>query len=301
LYRDKLSPTLFVPSKKQTKHKTLDNQFVKPVKFLTVREARDFVKKYSEVDNFDIYGYERFLYQYIADKFPQDEIRFDMSKMHIICLDIEVECENGFPDVESASEEILCITIKDLNTKQLIVWGTREFQTDRNDVQYIDCFDEKTLLTKFLNWWVENTPDIVTGWNVYLYDIPYIARGLERVHSEKHMRSMSPWSLINYREFMNHGRKNIAYDIGGVSCLDYLDLYKKFTYTNQESYRLDHIASVELKPQPSLLAIFTTTSATLYMALSSFADNFCSENIILHSGATASFTARKSVPFGSEI
>jgi DNA polymerase elongation subunit (family B) len=246
LYRDKLSPTLFVPSKKETKHKTLDNQFVKPVKFLTVREARDFVKKYSEVDNFDIYGYERFLYQYIADKFPQDEIRFDMSKMHIICLDIEVECENGFPNVESASEEILCITIKDLNTKQLIVWGTREFQTDRNDVQYIDCFDEKTLLTKFLNWWVENTPDIVTGWNVYLYDIPYIARRLERVHSEKHMRSMSPWSLINYREFMNHGRKNIAYDIGGVSCLDYLDLYKKFTYTNQESYRLDHIASVEL-------------------------------------------------------
>ena len=60
------------------------------------------------------------------------------------------------------------------------------------------------------------------------------------------MRSLSPWNLINYREFTIHGRKNIAYDLGGVSCLDYLDLYKKFTYSNQESYRLDHIAFVEL-------------------------------------------------------
>lgn len=93
-YRDKLSPTLFVPSKKETKYKTLDGQCVKPIKFLTVREARDFIKKYSDVDNFEVYGYERFLYQYIADKYPQDEIRFDMSKMSLICLDIEVECEN---------------------------------------------------------------------------------------------------------------------------------------------------------------------------------------------------------------
>jgi DNA polymerase elongation subunit (family B) len=246
MYRDKMSPTLFAPSKKETKYKTLDGQFVKPIKFLTVREARDFIKKYSEVGNFDIYGYERFLYQYIADKYPQDEIRFDMSKMNIVCLDIEVECENGFPDVESASEEILCITVKDLNTKQLIVWGTREFENKRDDVTYVDCFDEKRLLHEFLTWWTQNTPDVITGWNVYLYDIPYIARRLERVYSEKHMRSLSPWNLINYREFMNQGRKNIAYDLGGVSCLDYLDLYKKFTYTNQESYRLDHIAFVEL-------------------------------------------------------
>ena len=245
-YRDKLSPTLFVPSKKETKYKTLDGQCVKPIKFLTVREARDFIKKYSDVDNFEVYGYERFLYQYIADKYPQDEIRFDMSKMSLICLDIEVECENGFPDVESAAEEILCITVKDLNTKQLIVWGTREFENKRDDVKYIDCFDEKRLLHEFLTWWAQNTPDVVTGWNVYLYDIPYICRRIERVYSEKHMRSLSPWNLINYREFMNHGRKNIAYDLGGVSCLDYLDLYKKFTYTNQESYRLDHIAFVEL-------------------------------------------------------
>mgnify|MGYP003300270844 FL=1 len=246
MFRDTMSPVLFVQTEKPSKFKTLDDKNVKPINFMSPRDARDFLKKYSEVDNFDIYGYERFLYQYIADKFPQEEIKFDMSVMNIITLDIEVECENGFPDVESASESILCITIKDLNTKKLIVWGTREYDNSRDDVEFVYCYSEQDLLGKFLEYWVQNTPDIVTGWNVYLYDIPYICRRLERVLSEKHMRSLSPWNLINYREFTIHGRKNIAYDLGGVSCLDYLDLYKKFTYSNQESYRLDHIAFVEL-------------------------------------------------------
>ena len=246
MFRDTMSPVLFVQTEKPSKFKTLDDKNVKPINFMNPRDARDFIKKYSEVDNFDIYGYERFLYQYIADKFPQEEIKFDMSVMNIITLDIEVECENGFPDVESASESILCITIKDLNTKKLIVWGTREYDNSRDDVEFVYCYSEQDLLGKFLEYWVQNTPDIVTGWNVYLYDIPYICRRLERVLSEKHMRSLSPWNLINYREFTIHGRKNIAYDLGGVSCLDYLDLYKKFTYSNQESYRLDHIAFVEL-------------------------------------------------------
>ena len=246
MYRDSFSPELFVPSQKQTNYKTLDDTYVKPIQFGGAKEARDFIKKYSDVDNFEVYGYERFLYQYIAQKFPQDEIKFDMSNMEIITLDIEVECENGFPDVESASESILCLTIKNLNTKKLIVWGTREFNNTRDDVEFVYCYDEKDLLHKFLTYWVENTPDIVTGWNVYLYDIPYICRRIERVFTEKHMRSLSPWNLINYREFVVQGRKQIAYDLGGVSCLDYLDLYKKFTYTNQESYRLDHIAFVEL-------------------------------------------------------
>ena len=246
MYRDSFSPELFVPSQTKTNYKTLDDIYVKPIQFGGAREAREFIKKYSDVKNFEVYGYERFLYQYIAQKFPQDEIKFDMSHMNIITLDIEVECENGFPDVESASESILCLTIKNLNTKKLIVWGTREFNNTRDDVEFVYCFDEKDLLHKFLTYWVEHTPDIVTGWNVYLYDIPYICRRIERVFTEKHMRSLSPWNLINYREFVVQGRKQIAYDLGGVSCLDYLDLYKKFTYTNQESYRLDHIAHVEL-------------------------------------------------------
>jgi len=60
------------------------------------------------------------------------------------------------------------------------------------------------------------------------------------------MRRMSPWGLVTEREIHIMGRKNITYDVGGVTQLDYLNLYKKFTYKAQESYRLDYIASVEL-------------------------------------------------------
>ena len=102
------------------------------------------------------------------------------------------------------------------------------------------------MLQDFHKWWSDNTPDIITGWNNNLYDIPYICRRMERVLGEKWKKSLSPWNRVIDREFIVQGRKQIAYDICGVSILDYLDLYKKFTYTNQESYRLDHIAMVEL-------------------------------------------------------
>jgi DNA polymerase elongation subunit (family B) len=249
IHRDSFSPTLFVTANKETRHKTLDGKYVKPIKFESVREARDFMKRYEGVQDFDVFGYERFLYQYMSDKFPQEEMKFDMSVMNIMSLDIEVESENGFPNVEDVAEKVLCITIKDFNSKQLITWGVREYDNKREDVKYICCDNERDLLLKFLDYWVQNTPDVITGWNVYLYDIPYLARRIDRILGEKYKKSLSPWNLIQEREIYIQGRKNLAYDLAGVSCLDYLDLYRKFTYTNQESYRLDHIAMIELGEQ----------------------------------------------------
>ena len=104
------------------------------------------------------------------------------------------------------------------------------------------------MLTAFINWWMveENCPEVVTGWNSELYDMPYLVRRIDRILGEKLMKRLSPWGLVTEREVYIAGRKNIAYDVGGITQLDYLNLYKKFTYTNQESYRLDYIASVEL-------------------------------------------------------
>ena len=91
-----------------------------------------------------------------------------------------------------------------------------------------------------------DVPDVITGWNIQLYDIPYIFRRLERVLGEKLKKRMSPWGLVSEGEIHLMGRTHITFDIGGVTQLDYLDLYKKFTYKAQESYRLDYIAEVEL-------------------------------------------------------
>jgi DNA polymerase elongation subunit (family B) len=246
--REKFNPTLFVPSKKQSRYKTLSGDYVEPVKPGSVRECREFIKKYDGVEGFKIYGNERFIYQYISDTYSEEEIKFDINKIKLATLDIEVASENGFPDVESAAEEVLLITIQDYTTKEIITWGQGPFKLKQGNHYYKQFNNEYDLLNDFINWWMieENTPEVITGWNSKLYDIPYIVRRLDRVLGEKLMKRMSPWGLVTEEETYIAGRKQISYDIGGISQLDYLDLYKKFTYTNQESYRLDHIASVEL-------------------------------------------------------
>ena len=241
--RTHFSPTLFITSNKKEKHKTLTGKDVKPIQFDSPREAREFIGKYEDVHGVEVHGYERFVYQFISDQFP-GEIEYDMSQMNIITIDIEVACENGFPDVESAAEEMLLITVKNMMTKEVITWGTREYNTDQ--IEYRVFWTEQEMLNDFIGWWVENTPDVVTGWNCNLYDIPYLCRRINRVLGEKWMKSLSPWNKVNEREIVIMGRTQLAYEVVGVSILDYLDLYKKFTYTNQESYKLDHIANVEL-------------------------------------------------------
>ena len=246
-YREKSRPTLFlVPQAQQktSKYRTLDGRYAFPKQFDGAREAREFIKQYEGASGLEVHGYERFVYQHIAQKW-KGEIDYDMSQMKIWTIDIEVACENGFPDVQASAEEMLCITMKNFNTKETITWGTREFVPPKG-IEYRVFWTEQEMLQDFHTWWNQNTPDIITGWNNNLYDIPYICRRIERVLGEKWKKSLSPWNRVIDREIRIQGRTNIAYEITGVAILDYLDLYKKFTYTNQESYRLDHIAMVEL-------------------------------------------------------
>ena len=241
----KFSPTLFVVTKKQTRWKTLDGRYAKPVRFESVREARQFIDQYKEVPNFEVHGYDRYLYQFISQEFP-DEVDYDFKGMKIMSLDIEVACENGFPNVKECAEEMLSITVQDYQTRKLKVFGTRPYKNTRDDVEFILCDGEQHLLRCFLDYWIQNFPDILTGWNVDGYDVPYICGRLERLFGEKEMNLMSPWGHVKREEIEVKGREQIFYRMSGISVIDYLDLYKKFTYTNQESYRLDHIAFVEL-------------------------------------------------------
>ena len=245
-YRDEFFPTLFVKSKKKTKFKTLNGDSVEPIKPGTVRECREFYKKYEGVDGFSVYGNDRYIYQYISEKYPQDEIKFDISQIKLVTLDIEVSSEQGFPDVESCQEEILAITIQDYTTKEITTWGVKPFNNKQKNVTYHHCPSEYQLLSSFIEYWMVDVPDVVTGWNIQFYDIPYICKRLNRVLGEKLMKRFSNWGLVSQGEVFKNGRKHTTFDIGGLTQLDYLDLYRKFTYKAQESYRLDYIAEVEL-------------------------------------------------------
>jgi DNA polymerase elongation subunit (family B) len=246
--REKFYPTLFVPSKKKTKYKTLEGDYVETIQPGTVRECRDFIKRYDGVENFKIYGNTGYIYQYISEKYPEDEIKFDTTKIKISTIDIEVKSENGFPDVESAAEEVLLISVQDYTTKKIRTWGQGPFTNKQQNVDYKGFRTEYELLTAFISWWMieANTPEVVTGWNSELYDMPYLVRRIDRILGEKLMKRLSPWGLVTEKEIYIAGRKHISYDVGGITQLDYLNLYKKFTYKAQESYRLDYIAEVEL-------------------------------------------------------
>lgn len=244
-FKVKYEPTLFVPVQKETGWKTLEGKNVNPMKFLSIKEAKDFVAQYESQPHL-VYGMTQFPYTYISEKYPQ-QIQFDSSQMKIVTIDIEVECENGFPFADQAIEPMLSITVKDHNAGKILVWGLHPYHTSRDDVEYIQCQTERELLAQFLAWWESDYPDIITGWNTEFFDIPYICNRIKSVMGEDAMKRLSPWGVVNSRHVNSgYGKKDMVYDILGVQDLDYLQLYRKFTYTNQESYRLDHIAFVEL-------------------------------------------------------
>ena len=249
-YRDdNYRPTLYVKSKTPTEYKTLEGEYVEVIQPGTVRDCRDFFKKYEDVDGFKIYGNERYIYQYISDKYPQDEIKFDIKKMRLLTIDIEVASEEGFPSPDSCDEEMLTISIQDYSTKTVTTWGRKPYTPTQKNVTYHYYPEERDMLLAFIDWWMSDYPDVVTGWNTRLYDIPYICGRIDRVLGERALRNLSPWGLATKKELYINGRPFNVYDIGGITDLDYLELYKKFTYVNQESYRLDYIANVELGQQ----------------------------------------------------
>lgn len=239
------SPTLFLPSKKPTKFKSLTGEYLEPMKFDSIREARDFVKRYDEVSNFKIYGQTRYEYAFIADN-HQGMIDWNVEHISIAIIDIEVGSENGFPDPYLANEHITAVCIKFLGG-DTVVFGCGEYET-KGEEKYIRCQDETDLCKKFLTYWQNNTPDVLSGWNIKFFDIPYLVNRFNKILGEDETKKLSPWNLLTERKTVINGRDLIAYDFVGVAFLDYMELYKWYAPSgkSQDSYKLDNIANVEL-------------------------------------------------------
>ena len=162
-------------------------------------------------------------------------------------LILNVNLTKVFPEPHLAEWPITAITIKNSKEKVYRTWGFGEFNPADN-VVYIQCKNEAALLHKFLEYWKDNYPDIVTGWNSIGFDMVYIVNRIRKVYGEEEIKKLSPWGNVkeNNRKDRITGNTNYAYDIMGITQLDYLELYKKFTYVQQEMYSLNHIAHVEL-------------------------------------------------------
>ena len=183
------TPTLFLPAKKETKFKTLNGEYLEPMKFESIRDARDFVKRYDEVSNFKIYGNTGYQYAFIADEHSK-MIDWNIDDISIAITDIEVGSENGFPDPYLANEPITAICVTFLKG-ETVVFGCGDYETKGSE-KYIKCTDEYALCKSFLQYWQENCPDVLTGWNTKFFDIPYLINRFRRILGEDETKKLSP-------------------------------------------------------------------------------------------------------------
>ena len=248
-YRVNYRPSLFVPSNKESKYRTLDGRNVGKVEFQSMPDAKKWIDEYEDVSGFEYFGNTRYQYPFIADQFP-DKIDWDIKQIRLITIDIECESENGFPDADEAIEPIISITAKEHTTKKIVVFGMNNFVNDRPDVNFVKCTTERDLIEKFKEFWLEYNPDIITGWNVKFFDMPYLMNRFRRLMGDEYILQFSPWGVVTQQSARitakGFNKEQKYWDIMGVATLDYLDLYRKHTFVRRESYKLDYIGEIEL-------------------------------------------------------
>ena len=190
-------PKLFIPAKNKSEAlwSSIEGQALEPIEFDSVTEAKNFIDNYKDVTGFPIYGFSRYEYAWLNEEY-RNEVIYDIDRIRIANIDIEVYAGNGFPNVNSASEEITAITLK--KDKTFYVFGCNNYEPERDDVKYIHCKNERHLLMAFLDEWERyGVPDILTGWNVSFFDIPYLVNRIRNVLDEKESKRLSPWKHVN--------------------------------------------------------------------------------------------------------
>jgi len=240
-------PTLYVKSGRQSHLKTIKGEYVEPKMFNSIREARNFIQEHGQISNSPIYGMQQFAYAYINEEYPTRD--FDVNQLTVFNFDIETKSDEGFPNIAEADKDILSIAARCKG--QSYILGMGDYKPSGDDI-YIRCSTETDLLTKFIDLWRSCDPDIVTGWNIEMFDIPYTVNRIRKRIGHEAANRLSPWGKVNDRliptaqSIANDDTTPNAKEIIGVTILDYMNLYKKFTYSQQESYALDYIGEAEL-------------------------------------------------------
>lgn len=178
---------------------------------------------------------------YLNDDTPSKNVRIGV-------IDIEVSSVGGFASVETANKEVTAIGYYDSGEKVSYVFildpenriTSRDYDRNGRKTYVISCPTEFDLLESFMGLYTSIMPSILTGWNIDGYDIPYLYNRLRQILGKEMANNLSPIGIVVYNE---HREK---FQIAGVSTVDYLPLYKKYTYTERPNYQLNTIGLAEL-------------------------------------------------------
>ena len=248
-FKEKVSykPYLFLKAKSKSKYKTIHNEYVDRVDFDSINDARDFIKQYKDVDGFEVYGLDKFLYTYLYDEFlVGGNLDYDPNLVNIGYIDIEtfVDEDTGFPDIQAADNEVTLVSIEVKD--HIYTLGCGDFDSPFDDVTYIKCRDETHLLRRFVEMWERFELDIITGWNIAFFDIPYLVNRIRKILGQEYANRLSPWGILRERMIETQGKEQQTFVPDGISVIDYMDAYKKFGYKQQESYALGNVCEDEL-------------------------------------------------------
>ena len=212
-------------------------------------ERRRFVDGTSNNRIFHNLGPEQ---QFLIDMYKDqnDSDTFSQFPLKVFLLDIEVDTtqDSSFPTPERAAVPINLITVYDTITKCTHTWGLKNSYTSSNkDCIYHRCKDEQELILQFVDFWKSDYPDIASGWNSSGFDFPYIINRFIKLFGEDFIKQLSPVNSVRSRKvFTDMGKETIIWSIGGISLIDYMDLYKTFSPGEKESFSLNYISELEL-------------------------------------------------------
>ena len=169
-------------------------------------------------------------------------MKYQMDTLHLT-FDIEVEMNSGLPNTDEAKNTMTSVAFHDSATNDYYVYVLSEGEEINKTIKgaKVRSFrTEEDMLIAFVNAWEEISPTIITGWNIDFFDVTYLYNRLKRLLGTKQANRLSPIGKVHWNKY----RKR--YIIAGVSALDYIALYKCYTYTQLPNYRLDTVAQKEL-------------------------------------------------------
>lgn len=247
-------PHLFVNARnsKDAEWHTFDGKPLVRMDFESMKEARSYQDQFKEVENAKIYGFNQFEYCYLNERYP-GQVQYDPALIEVVNIDIEIDNKQDRREgldmggtIELARAEVTAITMRHKGTAYQ--FGCGEYTPKGKHINYYRAVDEADLLKAFLKRYEKIAPDVITGWNIEEFDMIYLLRRITNLLGSDYGKKLSPWGLVSEKEVeLKRFNKTVKLaDLVGVTQLDYLQLYKKFTYTQQESYKLDWIAHVEL-------------------------------------------------------
>jgi DNA polymerase elongation subunit (family B) len=203
--------------------------------------------------------------QFLIDMYRDTVHNKDFSKfpLKVYYFDIETYSPTDFPTPKDAKDPVVLVTVYNTLTQQIDTWGVeKDYTPTSSNVRYHKCKTEYDLFESFVNFWKADPPDIWVGWNSNNFDIPYIINRGRKLLNDEFINQLSPVRKLHYREFRNEfGQMSGKWIIDGISCIDYMELYKKFSKGDRESFSLNYITEYELKE--GKLAINATNLSSL--------------------------------------